>query len=71
MAENSDQDSFGECETVEVCITTYKELQPYIEDFVKLLERVFETGRAKGQEDIMAEYLIQLLNTSDSGDNNE
>lgn len=50
----------------EVTITTYKELVPYVVEIVRLIERIFEAGRNKGEEAMMAECLMKLLNSEDT-----
>ena len=51
-----------------MCIVTYKELQPYVLEFVRLLERAFEAGKTKGEEAIMTECLIKLLDCTETED---
>ena len=53
----------------EMCTTTYKELVPYVVEFVRILEKVFEAGKAKGEEAMMAEYLMRLMDCTDNEDN--
>lgn len=51
-------------DTETVVINTYIELRPYIEELVRILEKVYELGKSRGEQNLLQDYLLRAFNDS-------